>query len=274
MIVVEGDTWVNAPRGLAFILAPSDQGTLIVNRFDGRIMPDGRGIGVGFTVLHQASYDSHDISFARMLLGLRRRHFGDGVAVVDCGANIGIMTLEWAKAMTGWGSVLAIEAQERIYYALAGNIALANCFNVRAIHAAVGAEPGMLRIPTPNYCSPGSFGSLELRQRQTNEDIGQAIHYDEARLSPVRVISIDSLEFPRLDFLKIGVEGMEDEVLAGAAKTIDRCRPVMTVEHIKSDGQALVRTLTGYGYRCMFVGMNILAVHESDPTLSHITIKD
>ena len=121
MIVVEGDSWVNAPRNLAFVLAPSDQGTLIVNRFDRKINAEGQGIGVGFMVLNQGSYDSQDISFARFLLGLRRRHFGDGVAVVDCGANIGIMTLEWAKAMTGWGSVLAIEAQERVFYALAGN---------------------------------------------------------------------------------------------------------------------------------------------------------
>lgn len=28
--------------------------------------------------------------------------------------------MEWARTMTGWGSVLAIEAQERIYYALVG----------------------------------------------------------------------------------------------------------------------------------------------------------
>ena len=274
MIVVEGDSWVNAPRNLAFVLAPSDQGTLIVNRFDRKINAEGQGIGVGFMVLNQGSYDSQDISFARFLLGLRRRHFGDGVAVVDCGANIGIMTLEWAKAMTGWGSVLAIEAQERVFYALAGNIALANCFNVRALHAAVGAENGVLRIPTPDNCSPGSFGSLELRQRPTNENIGQSIDYDEARMMPVRLLTVDSMELPRVDFMKIDVEGMENEVLTGAAATIQRCRPILTVEHIKSDGQALAQTLSGYGYRCMFVGMNILAVHETDPTLAHITVKE
>jgi hypothetical protein len=49
---------------------------------------------------------------------LRRQYFKDGVVVIDCGANIGAHTIEWGKRMTGWGSVLAIEAQERIYYAL------------------------------------------------------------------------------------------------------------------------------------------------------------
>ncbi|MGA8320591.1 MAG: hypothetical protein WB774_07170 [Xanthobacteraceae bacterium] len=37
---------------------------------------------------------------------------------------------------------MAFEAQERIYYALAGNIAINNCFNARAINAAVSNRSG------------------------------------------------------------------------------------------------------------------------------------
>ena len=51
---------------------------------------------------------------------MRRPHFGDGVVAVDRGADIGVHTLEWARSMTAWGSVIAIEAQECIFYALAG----------------------------------------------------------------------------------------------------------------------------------------------------------
>ena len=69
--------------------------------------------------------------------------------------------------MTGWGQVLAFEAQERIYYALAGNIAINNCFNARALHAAVTSEAGRMKIPAPDYLAPASFGSLELRKRTT-----------------------------------------------------------------------------------------------------------
>jgi hypothetical protein len=65
----------------------------------------------------------------------------------------------------GWGSVIAIEAQERIYYALAGNIAINNCFNAIAMHAAVSSEPGVMQIPTPDYFQPSSFGNLELKPR-------------------------------------------------------------------------------------------------------------
>ena len=63
--------------------------------------------------------------------------------------------------MDGWGSVLSIEAQERVYYALTGNIVINNCFNAIAMHAAVSSEVGVMNVPMPNYLVASSFGSLE-----------------------------------------------------------------------------------------------------------------
>src|SRR5579864_5163182 len=152
-------------RKLAFVLAPSNHGTMIVNRFDYRMTDADKGIGVGFQLLEAGSFDPVEVELALQLIEARQRFHGDGVVAIDCGANIGVHAVEWATAMTSWGSVVAIEAQERIYYALAGNIAINNCFNAVAVHAAVSSESGMLSIPTPNYLLPSSFGSLELRQR-------------------------------------------------------------------------------------------------------------
>ena len=33
------------------------------------------------------------------LLELRRQYHGDGVVAIDCGANIGALTIEWATAI-------------------------------------------------------------------------------------------------------------------------------------------------------------------------------
>src|SRR5712691_8692666 len=186
---VEEFSMSHPPRPLGFVLAASEYGPLIVNRFDRHINKDGSGYGVGYEILGTSTYASEEVTLVTGLLGVRRQHFGDGVVAIDCGANIGVHTIEWAKTMTGWGSVLAIEAQERIFYALAGNIAINNCFNATAIHAAVGAEPGEIRIPSPDYLRPASFGSLELRRRASNEYIGQAIDYSDAATTPVRCIS-------------------------------------------------------------------------------------
>ena len=261
------------PRTLAFILAPTDQGALIVNRFDYRMLNETVGIGVGHMLLSTGSYDAQEVNTVVQLLALRRQYFGDGVVALDCGANIGVFTVEWAKTMQGWGSVLAIEAQERIFYALAGNIALANCLNARAMHAAVGSKPGILRIPAPNYLAPGTFGSLELKQTERTEFIGQQVSYADEHLTPVQAITIDALNLPRLDLLKIDVEGMELEALEGAQATIGRHLPIIVVEKIKTDRAALAAVLESHGYRHFETGMNLLAVHTGDPTLTHVTIK-
>jgi FkbM family methyltransferase len=255
-------------RKLAFVLASSNHGTMIVNRFDYRMVDSERGFGVGFQILETASFDPTEVKLVVDLLGLRRQHYGDGVVAIDCGANIGVHTIEWAMAMTGWGSVLAIEAQERVYYALAGNIAINNCFNAVAVHGAVSSESGTLQIPNPNYFVPSSFGSLELRQRQGNEFIGQPIDYENT--VTVRKLAIDEFNLPRVDLIKIDVEGMEVEALEGASRTIDRSHPIMLIERIKADDAKLRQWLNERGYQIIEAGINLLAVHDSDKTLTNI----
>jgi len=259
------------PRKLAFILASTDHGTLIVNRFDYKMIEPDRGYGVGYTLLTNGAYDAGEVATALTLLHLRRRYHGDGVIALDCGANIGVFSIEWAKAMTGWGSVLAVEAQERIFYALAGNAAINNCFNLRAVHAAVTASPGVMHIPMPDYQRPGTFGSLELRPSDAVEPIGQPIDYAADKLVQVRAVSVDSLKLPRLDLLKIDVERMEMEVLAGSAETITRCRPVIMVERLKTPESELNAALGQHGYRSFQDGLNVIAVHSQDPVLNHVS---
>jgi FkbM family methyltransferase len=260
------------PRKIAFVIAATDHGTLIVNRFDQHVMDDRTAFGVGFQLLDRTSYDPTEVSLLLSLLDLRRQQYGDGVVAVDCGANIGVHTVEWAKHMTGWGVVLAFEAQERIFYALAGNLALNNCFNARAIHAAVSAQPGMMKIPSPNYAMPGSFGSLELRKRDNTEFIGQPIDYSEGGMTEVRAVNLDSFNFGRLDLIKIDVEGMEIDALAGGAKIIGTHHPILLVEIIKSDREKLHAWLDSFGYTILATGMNFLAIHKTDKCLPHIKV--
>ena len=259
-------------RKLAFVLASSDHGTMIVNRFDYRMINETEGFGVGFQILNTAQFDPEEVKMAVQLLQIRRKHHGDGVIAIDGGANIGVHTIEWAKAMTGWGSVLAVEAQERIYYALAGNVAINNCFTATAINAAISSESGTLQIPNPNYFLPSSFGSLELRQRAGNEFIGQQIDYANNTVI-VRKVTIDEINLPRVDFIKLDIEGMEMEALEGARQTIDRSVPILLIERIKADGAQLTQWLEGRGYQVMQVGINLLAVHKTDKTLADIVVK-
>lgn len=265
---------VNPSRKLAFVLASTEQGSLIVSRLDYHTADDGHRFGVGHQLLETGYYDSTEIDTVLSLLQLRRRYFGDGVVAIDCGANIGVHAISWARQMTGWGKVVAIEAQERIYYALAGNIALSNCFNLRAIHAAAAASEGELRIPVPDYLTPSSFGSLELRQRAATEYIGQKISYEESQMTTVRAITLDSLGLTRVDLIKIDVEGMETDVLQGAAGLIGQHHPLIMVEHIKAGENRLTPVLDAFGYTVRRFGMNLLAIHPTDQTGGHIRNAD
>jgi FkbM family methyltransferase len=264
----------NVGRKLAFVLAASNHGTMIVNRFDYRMTGPDSGFGVGHQLLERGAYDPLEVELAMQLLELRRRFHGDGVVGIDCGANIGVHAIEWATAMTGWGSVVAIEAQERIYYALAGNIAINNCFNAIAMHAAVSSGTGIMKVPMPDYLSASSFGSLELRQRAKNEFIGQEIDYSDSAMTAIQKITLDALSLPRVDLIKIDIEGMEMEALDGAQQTIARNRPVLLVEQIKSDREALRAWMAERGYHVVEAGMNLLAIHKSDQTLSQLQIPE
>jgi FkbM family methyltransferase len=262
----------NAPRKIAFVTAATDHGTMIINRFDQHFNETSGWIGAGFQLLERSCYDAREVDLVLKLLDLRREHHGDGIVAVDCGANVGVHTIEWAKHMTDWGMVIAIEAQERVYYALAGNIAINNCFNARAIHAAVGSQSGTMKMPIPNYLAPASFGSLELRQRATTEFIGQQINYSENKMVDVRAVSLDSFNFPRLDLIKIDIEGMELEALAGGAKCIGTYQPIMLIEKLKTDVGKLRACLQNLDYSLIDVGWNVLAVHKGDKCLAHLKI--
>lgn len=258
------------PRKVAFVIAATDQGTFLVNRLDHHATAT-REFGVGHGLLQKSFWEPQEVETATKLLSLRHDYFGPGVVGIDCGANIGLHAVSWARKMTGWGSVLALEAQERLFYALCGNIAMNNVFNARALHVAVSSSVGRMNVPVLDPQSPASFGSLELKP-VTKESIGQTVDYSEGATTEIDMLSLDSLSLSRVDLIKIDVEGMEMDVLRGAADILARCKPVLIVEWIKSGKAALEQFLADYGYVIYAVGMNIIAVHENDKTLKHLTL--
>ena len=159
-----------------------------------------------------------------------------GQIAVEAGANIGALTLVMAQAVGPKGAVVAAEPQRIVFQMLCANVALNGLKNVQAIPCGFGAEAGTMRVPPRDYDREDNFGAVSLQAEGPGE--------------PASVMPIDSLGLPQCHLIKVDVEGMEQEVLNGARKTIERYRPAVYVENNKRDqSPALISLLHGLGYR-------------------------
>jgi len=257
----------------AFVLAASDHGPLIVNHYD--INKNENGFyGLGYQILETGSYDHEDIQLLITLLSLRKEFYPGTVVVLDCGANIGVHTIEFGRYMTGWGFVFAVEAQERLFYALAGNVALNNLFNAKVIHGAISDKSGNMLMPKVNYNTHSAFGALELINLEKPEHIGQDISYKSEDMVEVQTYSIDSFGLDRVDVIKLDIEGMELMALEGAKETLEKHKPALWIERFKASEEEMRKLLEGFGYKIFDSGMNILAVHKEDKCIEHIQVQE
>jgi FkbM family methyltransferase len=169
---------------------------------------------------------------------LFRRLVTPGQVVLDVGANIGAHTVPLAQLVGPSGRVLAFEPQRTIYYLLCGNVAQNNLEHIVHCHlAAVGSQRGTISVPELDSNAEQNFGGLSLGGPT----------WPGADQAPV--VRIDDLGLSACHFIKVDVEGMEREVLLGAAETIRRFRPLLYVEDDRSDKSAELRgLLASFGY--------------------------
>jgi FkbM family methyltransferase len=235
----------------SFVLVSSHVGPLIVN---------ARDDGVGNQVLATGTHEPEVIQLGCLILDEKRKLRGDGVHALDVGANIGTCTMGWANHMAGWGTVTAFEPQERVYYALAGGVALNNAMNARAINAAVTAKSGMMKIPTLNHNAAANFGGLSLIP-DVQVEPGQAVSFEEKDMVDVQAIALDDVA-GRVDFIKIDVEGMEPHVLEGALELIAREKPIIAAEFLHCGPYKIREKLPDYLH--LLINYNVYLVHPDD----------
>jgi FkbM family methyltransferase len=146
--------------------------------------------------------------------------------IIEVGANVGSMTLHFAV----WErqKLVAFEPFPPVFESLKQQ--LTKGFNgnipdrVRLFQAAVGDKPGTarMRVPKTERGIIDQWASLA----KTFEHM-EGVGYDELW---VPVLTIDSLDISDVTNIKIDVEGYEIEVLHGARRTLQKCRPVVSVE--------------------------------------------
>jgi len=164
-----------------------------------------------------------------------------GAYVIDGGANQGAFTVLFGQRAGLDGAVYAFEPQRLTYQVLCGNVALNSLANVFTIQAALGAEGGSAVIPILDPRLPYHSGGITVSEEPASDALPR---------ERVPVLTIDSLDLPRLDLLKLDVEGHERAVLRGARGTIENKRPVLYVENDKPQHfLGLISDIQAFGYR-------------------------
>ncbi len=159
-----------------------------------------------------------------------------GQVVLDVGANIGTHTMFFAQTVGSTGSVYAFEPQRFLFQILCGNAALSGLTNVHARQAALGRQSGTIRVPTPDYARGGNFGGVSLESQAGEEE--------------VPLLTIDQLNLSVCHLIKVDVEGMEGDVLAGADETLRRLRPMLYLENDReARSPALIKQVMDLDYR-------------------------
>ena len=139
------------------------------------------------------------------------QHVKPTTTVLDVGAHIGSHTLYMSWLAGPAGRVYAFEPQKKIYRELVQNLALNGATNVLPLRFAVGDTNTIIEMDISEVGNEGSTA------------VGKG--GDKAELR-----TIDSFGFRNVSLIKIDVEHLEDQVIAGARKTILRDKPKLLVE--------------------------------------------
>ena len=176
--------------------------------------------------------------FSQGEMALFEQLLTEGHCVVELGANIGAHTLGMSKRVGVSGRIYAYEPQRIVFQTLCANMAINSRTNVYCFEQAASNVKEVITLPDIDYSRQGNFGGVSIDQFSTGR--------------PVNVVILDEelQDIPRLDLLKVDIEGMEYQALSGAKKLISKHRPVLYVENDRVEkSRALIELIQSMEYR-------------------------
>jgi FkbM family methyltransferase len=169
-----------------------------------------------------------------------------GWTCADVGAHVGYFTLLLARLVGEEGSVLAFEAAPVNAQLLAQNVKLNNLESrVRVENLAVADVSGELEL-YPARAGGSSEWTLDATFAS------RADHVPTERHGPrVRSVSLDDYASPapRLDLVKMDIEGAEARAIRGMRRILREERPIILLEFHREVGWPAVQELRTHGYR-------------------------
>jgi len=142
--------------------------------------------------------------------------------VLDIGGNIGQTALLMAKAVGPGGRVISFEPFPETYNRFLTNLKLNPAIqNITVENIALGDSHAKLKMRAENKGNSG-------QNRILNEE-GPETALIEVEVMPLSSY-LDNKPLPKIDLVKIDVEGFEYRVLKGAAGALQKYKPLLYIE--------------------------------------------
>lgn len=170
--------------------------------------------------------------------------------IYDIGANIGILTVFFAKLSGPNGNVVAFEPNLHCVEEIKRHVILNRLNNVIIIAMGVGSktEERTLAIPR-RTCGHASMDPKIQARIQQEKPIDRV----KVNVDTIGNI-IKTYDLPTPDFIKIDTEGMENDVLLGMEQVLRKHKPLLHIENHEGSEEsfdnirAIVKKLISYGY--------------------------
>jgi FkbM family methyltransferase len=162
----------------------------------------------GQGIFHSHKYEEHVRQAAR-------ENLREGDVAVDVGANVGVLTFLAASIVGATGRVIAVEP---------------NPDNLQLLYRGI-VHNGFNNVEVLPHAASNARTVFSLTGGTSNTHVIGARAPEEGGYFVQSIVLDDALgDLPRLDFVKMDIEGHEPQALAGFSRLIARHRPVLLVE--------------------------------------------
>ena len=154
--------------------------------------------------------------------------------VLDIGANQGIYSIAFSKLVGPKGSVIAVEPFNKMIKCLEDNIKINNLDNIKIHQKVVSDKNGIETI----YFNKGTVSA------SINEEFSLKNKFD------IESTTIDEIcsKSLKIDFIKLDIEGAELKALKGAKLTLEKFKPILSLEVDENSYNKIFEYLRFYNY--------------------------
>lgn len=166
---------------------------------------------IGDHIIRNKCWETH-------LTELLHGYLKEGYNCLDIGANFGYHSITMAILNGKTGNVFCFEPMLDFCNLISSNSYLNNLDNIKVYNNAVGKTQDVVYVPQPNFETdyPVNHGDTSITKTKIGRD--------------VTMVKIDDLTLPKINFIKIDVQGCELDVLIGSKNKITEDKPLIIVE--------------------------------------------